>query len=149
MGFSWVSRPVASPSRIIRAPAPSFTEPPGFCHSAFAYSSMPGATSCSKQCSRTSGVRPIMSSTDELEALLTEGCDAGRDIRNLNTTEPVRIISAGGAPSNNAILAQPEMTASTASQPQLQPTDADGMTRVGGWLFKRRTIIPLPLALAV
>jgi protein-S-isoprenylcysteine O-methyltransferase Ste14 len=41
------------------------------------------------------------------------------------------------------------MTASTASQPQLQQTDADGMTRVGGWLFKRRTIIPLPLALAV
>jgi protein-S-isoprenylcysteine O-methyltransferase Ste14 len=41
------------------------------------------------------------------------------------------------------------MNASTASQPQLQQTDADGMTRIGGWLFRRRTIIPLPLALAV
>ena len=79
----------------------------------------------------------------------TEACDAGRDIRNLYTTELVRIISAGGAPSNNAILPQPEMNASTASQPQLQQTDADGMTRIGGWLFRRRTIIPLPLALAV
>jgi protein-S-isoprenylcysteine O-methyltransferase Ste14 len=41
------------------------------------------------------------------------------------------------------------MNVSTASQPQSQQTDADGMTRIGGWLFKRRTIIPLPLALAV
>ena len=36
-----VSAPDASPSRIIRAAARSFTEPPGFCHSAFAYSSTP------------------------------------------------------------------------------------------------------------
>ena len=56
--------PVASPSRIIRAAARSFTDPPGFCHSAFAYSSTPGV-SRSNWCSRTSGVRPIMSRTDE------------------------------------------------------------------------------------
>ena len=37
-----VSAPDASPSRIIRAAARSFTDPPGFCHSAFAYSSTPG-----------------------------------------------------------------------------------------------------------
>ena len=36
-----VNLPEASPSRIIRAAARSFTEPPGFCHSAFAYSSTP------------------------------------------------------------------------------------------------------------
>jgi hypothetical protein len=39
-----VSLPVASPSRIIRAAARSFTEPPGFCHSAFAYNSTPGVS---------------------------------------------------------------------------------------------------------
>jgi protein-S-isoprenylcysteine O-methyltransferase Ste14 len=41
------------------------------------------------------------------------------------------------------------MTAASALQPQLPQTHADGTTRAGGWLFKRRTIIPLPLALAV
>ena len=61
---SGVSRPVASPSRIIRAAARSLTDPPGFCHSALAYSSTPGV-SRSNWCSRTSGVRPIMSRTDE------------------------------------------------------------------------------------
>jgi hypothetical protein len=39
------------------------TDPPGFCHSAFAQSSTPGV-SRSKRCSRTSGVRPIRSSTE-------------------------------------------------------------------------------------
>src|SRR5450759_5085036 len=61
---SGVSLPEASPSRIIRAAARSFTDPPGFCHSAFAYSSTPGV-SRSNWCNRTSGVRPIMSSTDD------------------------------------------------------------------------------------
>src|SRR5947209_5648979 len=61
---SRVSAPDASPSRIIRAAARSFTDPPGFCHSAFAYSSTPGV-SRSKRRSRTSGVRPIKSTTDE------------------------------------------------------------------------------------
>jgi protein-S-isoprenylcysteine O-methyltransferase Ste14 len=41
------------------------------------------------------------------------------------------------------------MTPAPASQPQFLQTDADAMTRVGGWLFKRRTFIPLPLAAAV
>src|SRR5712691_3209739 len=59
-----VSWPEASPSRIIRAAARSFTDPPGFCHSAFAYSSTPGV-SRSNWCSRTSGVRPIMSRTED------------------------------------------------------------------------------------
>src|SRR5712692_7151357 len=61
---SRVSAPDASPSRIIRAAARSFTDPPGFCHSAFAYSSTPGV-SRSKRRSRTSGVRPIKSTTEE------------------------------------------------------------------------------------
>src|SRR5438105_4801611 len=59
-----VSAPDASPSRIIRAAARSFTDPPGFCHSAFAYSSTPGV-SRSKRRSRTSGVRPIKSTMEE------------------------------------------------------------------------------------
>ena len=57
MILSGVSLPDASPSRIIRAAARSFTDPPGFCHSAFAYSSTPGF-SRSNWCRRTSGVLP-------------------------------------------------------------------------------------------
>jgi protein-S-isoprenylcysteine O-methyltransferase Ste14 len=32
-------------------------------------------------------------------------------------------------------------------QHQSRQVDADSLTRIGGWLFRRRTIIPLPLAL--
>src|SRR5437762_4885108 len=75
-----VSLPEASPSRIIRAAARSFTEPPGFCHSAFAYSSTPAGTSRSNLCRRTSGVRPIMSRTDELSGRSTnEDSEVGDD----------------------------------------------------------------------
>src|SRR4249919_259549 len=66
------SRPEASPSAIIRDAARSFTEPPGFCHSAFAYSSTPGV-SRSKCCRRTSGVRPIRSTTDAAARSVREG----------------------------------------------------------------------------
>src|SRR5882672_3708698 len=65
-----VSLPDASPSRIIRAAARSFTDPPGFCHSAFAYNSTPGF-SRSNWCRRTRGVLPIMSRTDEPGARLS------------------------------------------------------------------------------
>jgi protein-S-isoprenylcysteine O-methyltransferase Ste14 len=41
------------------------------------------------------------------------------------------------------------VTGSTASQPQLQQSDADTVRRIGAWLFRHRTVIPLPLALAV
>jgi protein-S-isoprenylcysteine O-methyltransferase Ste14 len=41
------------------------------------------------------------------------------------------------------------MLASISSQPQLEQAHADAATRIGGWLFRRRTIIPAPLALAV
>jgi protein-S-isoprenylcysteine O-methyltransferase Ste14 len=41
------------------------------------------------------------------------------------------------------------MSASFPSQSQLPQLHADTLTSVGGWLFQRRTIIPLPLALAV
>ena len=68
------SAPDASPSRIIRAAARSFTDPPGFCHSAFAYSSTPGV-SRSNWCSRTSGVRPIRSRTDEPAARSSDNVD--------------------------------------------------------------------------
>src|SRR5882762_8571921 len=59
-----MSLPDASPSRIIRAAARSFTDPPGFCHSAFAYSSTPGVSRSNRR-SRTSGVRPMRSTTEE------------------------------------------------------------------------------------
>src|SRR3954468_17823436 len=62
--LSGVSRPDASPSRIILAAARSLTDPPGFCHSAFAYNSTPGL-SRSNWCRRTKGVLPIMSRTEE------------------------------------------------------------------------------------
>src|SRR5688572_6320655 len=67
----------------------------------------------------------------------------------LYTTEVVRIISSEGPLSNRAILSLAEMAVSTSPQPQLQQSHADRMTRFGGWLFRRRTIIPLPLALAI
>jgi protein-S-isoprenylcysteine O-methyltransferase Ste14 len=41
------------------------------------------------------------------------------------------------------------MPASISSQPQFEQSHADAATRIGGWLFRRRTIIPAPLALAV
>jgi protein-S-isoprenylcysteine O-methyltransferase Ste14 len=41
------------------------------------------------------------------------------------------------------------MTASTSPQTQRQQRDPDIIIRVGGWLFGRRTWLPLPLALAL
>ena len=38
---------------------------------------------------------------------------------------------------------------SLSPQPQLQQLHADRTTRIGGWLFHRRTVIPLPLVLAI
>src|SRR3954447_20301997 len=61
--LSDVNLPDASPSRIIRSAARSFTEPPGFCHSAFAHSSTPGVSRSNRR-RRTSGVRPTRSNTE-------------------------------------------------------------------------------------
>jgi protein-S-isoprenylcysteine O-methyltransferase Ste14 len=41
------------------------------------------------------------------------------------------------------------MAPGTSSQPQLEQSHADTMTRIGGWLFRYRTLIPMPLALAI
>ena len=41
------------------------------------------------------------------------------------------------------------MAVATSSQPQFEQSHADKMTRLGAWLFRRRTIIPLPLALGI
>jgi protein-S-isoprenylcysteine O-methyltransferase Ste14 len=41
------------------------------------------------------------------------------------------------------------MAAAVSRQTQLEQSDADNMTRIGAWLFRRRTVLPLPLALAV
>src|SRR3954449_4990256 len=62
--LSGVSCPDTSPSRIMRAAARSLTDPPGFCHSAFAYNSTPGV-SRSNLGNRTSGVFPMRSRTEE------------------------------------------------------------------------------------
>src|ERR1700704_6302132 len=47
-----------------------------------------------------------------------------------------------------AILAARTMAA-TPPQTQLEQSHADIMTRVGAWLFRHRTVIPIPLALAI
>src|SRR6185503_17007701 len=59
---SW---PAAIPSWIMRSAGRSFTEPPGFCHSAFAYNSTP-ARSRSMRRRRISGVLPTRSTIDGL-----------------------------------------------------------------------------------
>jgi len=41
------------------------------------------------------------------------------------------------------------MAPGTSSQPQLDQSHADTVTRIGGWLFRRRTVLPIPLALAI
>src|SRR5688572_13585384 len=61
--LSCVSAPLRSPSAIIRAAGRSLTEPPGFFHSAFAYSSTLRRPA-SKPDSRISGVFPIKSTTE-------------------------------------------------------------------------------------
>src|SRR3989442_8012208 len=140
---SRVSAPDASPSRIIRAAARSFTDPPGFCHSAFAYSSTPGV-SRSRRRSRTSGVRPIKSTTDEPALRSRTGQSGEEDIacyirpnRSELYQKPFLLYSRGS------------MTATTSPQHQHGQSDPDMLVRLGGWLFKRRTWLPLPLALAL
>lgn len=41
------------------------------------------------------------------------------------------------------------MAAPTSSQTQLEQSHADTLTRIGARLFRRRTVIPIPLALAI
>lgn len=38
------------------------------------------------------------------------------------------------------------MTAVWSSEPEIQRPDPDRFTRIGGWLFEHRTLIPIPLA---
>lgn len=41
------------------------------------------------------------------------------------------------------------MTVASSSQPQTRQQDPDVVVRVGGWLFRQRTWLPLPVALAL
>src|SRR2546421_364066 len=41
------------------------------------------------------------------------------------------------------------MTARPSSQTQLEQSHADTMTCLGAWLFRRRTVLPVPIALAI
>ena len=41
------------------------------------------------------------------------------------------------------------MTVASTSQPQTQQQDPDVVVRIGGWLFKQRSWLPLPVALAL
>src|SRR5712691_10218409 len=126
-----VSFPEASPSRIMRAAARSFTEPPGFCHSAFAYSSTPGV-SRSNWCSRTIGVRPIMSRTED------PGARSSTD-EVLNSAIPIydRMSPNFTNPWNPVKLTG------------FVQTEPDSLTRLGGWLFRHRTSLLLPVAAAI
>jgi hypothetical protein len=63
MILSRVSFPDRSPSAIMRAAGRSFTDPPGFCHSAFAYSST-FRRPASKLVRRINGVFPIKSTIE-------------------------------------------------------------------------------------
>ena len=48
-----------------------------------------------------------------------------------------------------ALYSGPMTAVATSPQPQLEQSHAGTMTRFGAWLFRHRTLIPLPLALAV
>src|SRR6188508_1397212 len=67
-----LSFPEASPSAIMRSAARSFTEPPGFCHSAFAYSSTPGRSRSMRR-RRINGVLPTRSTIDGLTPVVNVG----------------------------------------------------------------------------
>ena len=41
------------------------------------------------------------------------------------------------------------MTVASSSQPQSQQQDPDALVRMGGWLFRQRSWLPLPIALAL
>src|SRR5262245_51339696 len=100
------SFPDASPSAIIRAAARSFTEPPGFCHSAFAYNSTPAD---SNRCRRTSGVLPISSRTDDAVGRAGALDDAeegdGEDILICDRTSPnYTVLDAGSEGLGRALV---------------------------------------------
>src|SRR5262245_53418136 len=81
MILSRVSFPDRSPSAIIRAAGRSFTEPPGFFHSALAYSST-FRRSASKLVRRINGVFPIKST---IEAVGRDGPGVTTDISDCNS----------------------------------------------------------------
>src|SRR4030081_1159534 len=71
-----------------------------------------------------------------------------------------RIISAGfwlSKPFRRSVLrarcgllySPPGMAAATSPETQRQQQDPDIVVRAGGWLFERRTWLPLPLALTL
>src|ERR1043165_5737731 len=66
------SLPDAIPSWIMRSAGRSFPEPPGFCHSAFAYSSTPGKSRSIRR-RRISGVLPTRSTIDGLTPVVNVG----------------------------------------------------------------------------
>ena len=41
------------------------------------------------------------------------------------------------------------MSRPSISQPQVAEQDAGGLVRLGGWLFRKRTALPVPIALAL
>src|SRR3954467_4606577 len=136
-----LSRPDDSPSAIIRDAARSFTDPPGFCHSALAYSSTPGV-SRSNRGSRTSGVRPMRSTTDEAVRPSDEDGDDVDDMNRYATVE-VRIIASGNKPMSKG-------DGSDMLSALVEPSQKPGaLERAGGWLFRQRTWLPVPIAVAL
>ena len=72
------------PSWIIRSAGRSFTEPPGFFHSAFAYSSTPGRSRSMRR-RRMSGVSPTRSTIEGLTPAVNVGI-AMSDYKGLTLT---------------------------------------------------------------
>src|SRR5688572_20387336 len=111
--LSRVSAPERSPSAIIRAAGRSFTEPPGFFHSAFAYSSTLRRP-FSKSDRRISGVFPIRSMT---EAAVRGSPGVATDISDWSSPRLYRNITPtlmGRLSGVNAAAAQPERAGSKA-----------------------------------
>src|SRR5688572_28716964 len=70
--FVEVSCPEARPSWIMRSAGRSFTEPPGFFHSAFAYNSTPGTVRSMRR-NRISGVSPTRSTIEGVVPVVNVG----------------------------------------------------------------------------
>src|SRR5688500_10702019 len=97
-----VSSPEAIPSWIIRSAGRSFTEPPGFFHSAFAYNSTPGISRSIFR-KRMSGVSPTRSTMEGVTLAVNVGI-AMSDYKGLTLPYPVAHAGRlqGGAPPSDA-----------------------------------------------
>ena len=109
--LSFVIRPSASASWIMRRAARSFTLPPGFANSSFAQTSTSGTCSTTRR-SRTSGVLPTASRTDSMR----------RRTRGMLKS----VLPAGPARSSPAMAARSARRARIAAARMRAPRDREG-----------------------